>query len=100
LNALEPLESASSGSEINMKFRMEKTLQFWVDVAFNHMKSDYPNFTKDQLFAHILQEYEQRGDAMRHVNAAGKIAWKPSPAFIGQLADAERDAQDDLEDGP
>jgi hypothetical protein len=79
---------------------MDRTLAFWVDVAFDHMKSDYLNFAKHQLFAHILREYEQRGDAMRHLNATGKISWKASPIFIAKLADAERDAQDDLDDCP
>jgi hypothetical protein len=34
------------------------------------------------------------------VNAHGKIAWKPSPSMLIVLADAERDAQDDLADFP
>jgi hypothetical protein len=79
---------------------MDRTLAFWVDVAFDHMKSDYLNFTKRQLVAQILRDFEQRGDAMRYVNAQGKIAWKPSPSMLMELADAERDAQDDLADFP
>jgi hypothetical protein len=30
----------------------------------------------------------------------GKIGWKASPRFLTMLADAEREAQDDLEDFP
>jgi hypothetical protein len=37
---------------------------------------------------------------MRHLDNQGKIAWKASPRFLTMLADAERDAQDDLEDFP
>ena len=33
---------------------------------------------------------------MRCLNNQGKIAWKASPRFLGMLADAERDARDDL----
>jgi hypothetical protein len=35
---------------------------------------------------------------MRYLNASGKIAWKSSPRFLTMLGDAERDAQDELED--
>ena len=37
---------------------------------------------------------------MRCLNREGKIAWKASPRFLGMLADAERDARDDLADWP
>ena len=79
---------------------MDKTLKFWVDVAFEHIKRHHPNSTKRQLVTKILREYERRGDAMRCLNREGKIAWKASPRFLGMLADAERDARDDLDDGP
>ena len=83
-----------------MKHRMEKTLRFWVDVACEHIKRDHPNLTKRQLVAQILQQYERRGDAMRYLNGDGKIAWKASPRFLMMLADAERDARNDLADWP
>ena len=79
-----------------MKFRMDKVLQFWVDVAAEHIKPDHANLAKRQLLAQILQQYEQRGDAMRYLNRDRKIAWKASPRFSTMLADAERDARDDL----
>jgi hypothetical protein len=37
---------------------------------------------------------------MRHLNAEGKIAWKPSPSMLTHLADAEREAEADLADFP
>ena len=83
-----------------MKFRMDKTLRFWVDVAVEDIKSDHDTLTKRQLVAQILRKYEQRGDAMRYLNANGKIVWKASPRFLTMLADAERDARDDLADWP
>jgi hypothetical protein len=83
-----------------MKFRMDKILQFWVDVAVEHIKSDHLNLTKRQLVVQILREYERRGDAMRYLNEDGKIAWKTNPRFLMMLADAERDARDDLADFP
>ena len=83
-----------------MKHRMEKTLRFWVDVACEHIKRDHPNLTKRQLVAQILRKYEQRGDALRRLNTQGEIVWKASPRFLTMLADAERDARDDLADWP
>jgi hypothetical protein len=56
--------------------------------------------TKRQLVAQILRKYERRGDAMRCLNRHGRITWKASPRFLSMLADAERDARDDLADWP
>ena len=81
-----------------MKFRMDETLKFWIDVACEHIKRHHPNSTKRQHVTKILREYERRGDAMRCLNREGKIAWKASPRFLSMLADAERDAEDDLDD--
>jgi hypothetical protein len=83
-----------------MKHRMDKTLCFWVDVAVEHIKSDHEHPTKRQLVTQILRIYEQRGDAMRCLDSRGKLAWKASPRFLSMLADAERDARDDLADWP
>jgi hypothetical protein len=77
-----------------MKLRMDKSLRFWVDVAYQDLKDDHASFSKHQLIAHILREYERRGDAMRCLNLKGKIAWKATPSFLN----AERDAQDELDD--
>jgi hypothetical protein len=81
-----------------MKLRMDETLRFWVDIAYEDIKSDHHDLTKRQLVAHILHEYERRGDAMRYLNPKGKIAWKATPSFLDSIADAERDAQDELDD--
>jgi hypothetical protein len=37
---------------------------------------------------------------MRYLNENGNIAWKASPRFLSMLADAERDARDDLAELP
>ena len=83
-----------------MKLRMDRTLRFWVDVAYEDIKSDHHNVTKQQLLAQILRQYERRGHAMRYLNGKGKIAWKASPLFLTKLADAQWDAEDDLKDWP
>ena len=83
-----------------MKLRIDEPLQFWVDVAYQAIKWDHPNLTKRQLVAEILRRYERRGDAMRYLNSKGKVAWRPSPAMLMALADAEADARADLADFP
>ena len=83
-----------------MNFRIDATLRFWVGVAYDEIKLDHINLTRRQLIAQILRQYERRGDAMRYLDNQGKIAWKASPRFLTMLADAERDAQDELEDFP
>jgi hypothetical protein len=81
-----------------MKFGMDATLRFWVDVAYDEIKSDHIDLTKRQLIAQILRQYEGRGDAMRYLDNQGKVAWKATPRFLTMLADAEREAQDELEE--
>jgi hypothetical protein len=83
-----------------MKLRMDKTLRFWVDAAYEHIKSGNAKLSRHQLLAQVLLEYERRGDALRCLNKHGRIVWKASPRFLGMLADAERDAHDDLVDSP
>jgi hypothetical protein len=83
-----------------MNFRMDRTLRFWVDCSYEDKKYEDANLTRAGLFAEILREYERHGDAMRYLDAEGKIAWKASPAMLRRLADFQRDAEDDLEDLP
>ena len=83
-----------------MKILMDKTLRFWVDVAYERIKSANSQLSKRQLVAQILREYERRGDALRCLNKHGRIGWKASPRFLTMLADAERDARDDLAEFP
>ena len=83
-----------------MKLQMDEILRFWAEVACENLRSSGGNLTKRQLSAQILQQYERRGDAMRYLDGDGKIAWKASPRFLMMLADAERDARDDLADWP
>ena len=62
-----------------MKIRIDRPLRFWVDVAYENIASDHPKLTKRQLIAQILHQYQERGNAMRYLDASGKIAWKASP---------------------
>jgi hypothetical protein len=83
-----------------MKLRMDKTLRFWVDVAYEHIKSGNAELSRCQLMVQILLEYERDGHAMRHLNKDGEIFWKASPRFLSMLSDAEGVACDDLAGWP
>jgi hypothetical protein len=83
-----------------MNFRMEKTLRFWVDCSYEDKRSENDSRTRAERIAEILREYEQHGDAMRYLNAKGKITWKASPAMLRRLADLQRDVEDDMADLP
>jgi hypothetical protein len=79
---------------------MDKTLRFEIDVEYEERKWKHANCSKHQLMAEILRDFERRGNAMRHLNAQGEIAWKPSPAMLMELADAEAEVEADFADFP
>jgi hypothetical protein len=81
-----------------MKSRMSETLKFWVDVECEQRKSHAPRRSKHALIATVLREFEEAGDAMRYLNRDGHIAWKATARMVSRLADAERDAKDELEE--
>jgi hypothetical protein len=80
-----------------MKLRMTKKLKFWVDVACEQRKDSTFLKGRHALVAEVLSEFELAGDAMRYMRTDGKIGWKPTQWMLDRLADAERDAVDDLE---
>jgi hypothetical protein len=83
-----------------MKFRMSRILRFWVDIEYEDVKNRGPDRPKTEGIAQILRAYEEAGDAMRFLNTDGRVAWKATPRMLVRLADAEREARDDLADWP
>jgi hypothetical protein len=83
-----------------MQFRMSRILRFWVDVEYEDIENQGPSRTKLELIAQILRTYEEVGDAMRYLTADGRVAWKATTRMLTRLADAEREAVDDLADWP
>ncbi len=55
---------------------------------------------KQSLIAEVLHEWGEAGEAMRYLRADGKIAWKATSKMLERLADAERDAKDELGEWP
>jgi hypothetical protein len=87
-------------SEPTMKLRMSRILRFWVDVEYEDVKNRGPHHPKTEVIARILRAYEAAGDAMRYLDADGRVAWKAAPRMLARLADAEGEARDDLADWP
>jgi hypothetical protein len=83
-----------------MKIRITKVLRFWVDVEYDDVKNQAPGRRKTEMIAKILREFEEAGDAMRYLDARGRVAWKATPRMMTRLADAEQEAMDDLADCP
>jgi hypothetical protein len=83
-----------------MNLRLSKTLKLWVDVACEQRKARNPGRSRRALIAEVLVEFERAGDAMRYLNRDGRIAWKATASMLSRLADAERDAKDELDEWP
>jgi hypothetical protein len=83
-----------------MKFRISRILRFWVECEFPEYRAQHSGVTKSELIAQILRKFEAAGDAMRFLNASGRVAWRATPRMLARLADAEREAKDDLAERP
>jgi hypothetical protein len=83
-----------------MEVRMTDLLRFWVECELPDYRAQHFSLTKSELIAAILREFEEAGDAMRFLSAEGRVAWKATPRMLIRLADAEREARDDLADWP
>jgi hypothetical protein len=83
-----------------MKFRMSRILRFWVDVEYDDIRDQAPGRPRTELIAAILCEFEEAGDAMRYLDAHGRVVWRPTPRMLSRLADAEQEARDDLAECP
>jgi hypothetical protein len=81
-----------------MKFRMTKVLRFWVDVEYQRIKNYASGRFRTELIVQILRKFEEAGEAMRYLTSKGEIAWKATPGMLSRLADAEREARDELAD--
>jgi hypothetical protein len=59
-----------------MKFRITKVLRFWVYVEYERIKNHRTGRSRAELLTQILWKFEEAGEAMRHVNTKGEMAWK------------------------
>ncbi len=82
-----------------MKSHIDKMLQNHLDEAFEGARLRRNGVRRDRkaVLAKILAEAEAAGDAMRYLDAKGRIAWKATPKLPGHLEDLRADAEADAE---
>jgi hypothetical protein len=51
---------------------------------------------RDQVFAKTLIQMESEGDAMRFLDAKGRVRWRATPQLLGYLSDLKIDALEDF----
>jgi hypothetical protein len=82
-----------------MKIRMDKTLKEIVEQAYEEARlrriGDFSG--RERVFAEVLETLESEGDAMRHLNSDGRMAWKATPNLRDYLNDLRLDAEADFE---
>ena len=79
---------------------MDKILQDLVDQAHEAagLRRNGVHEAHDLVSTELLAELEADGDAMRFVDAKGKIRWRATPDLRQYLNDMKLDALADLED--
>jgi hypothetical protein len=84
---------------INMEFRIDKTLQEYLDDALEATRPRRNGVRRDRnaVLAELLAEAEVAGDAMRYLDPKGRIAWKATPKLREYLEDLRADAVADAE---
>jgi hypothetical protein len=83
-----------------MQILMDKILQEITDQAYEaaRLGRNGAHTARDRVSAATLAELEASGDAMRHINSHGRVAWKATPRLRDYLMDLQVDAKADLED--
>jgi hypothetical protein len=83
-----------------MKFRMDKILEEIVEQAYEEARlgriGGFPD--RDLVFSDILADLESDGDAMRFIDAEGRVRWRATPNLRDYLNDLKLDAEADLAD--
>jgi len=82
-----------------MKIRIDKMLQEYLDEALEatRPRRNGVRWDRKAVLAELVAEAEAAGDAMRYLDAKGRMAWKATPRLHGYLKDLEIDARADDE---
>jgi hypothetical protein len=78
-----------------MKYHMDRTLRFWVEVEYDRSKTGLANLRRSEIIGGILIDYERKGHANRYVRRDGEIGWRATDKFREDLFEQEQDALDD-----
>jgi hypothetical protein len=83
-----------------MPILMDKILSEYADQVLEvaRLRRNGAHSAQDLVLTETPAKLEASGDAMRFVDARGRIAWKATPSLCQLLKDLELDAQEDLED--
>lgn len=83
-----------------MPIPMDPILTEYADRAYEQacLGRNRAQPSREQVSVKILRGLEASGDAMRFVDAKGRVAWKATPSLCECLKDLEMDAREDLED--
>jgi len=81
-----------------MKYPMDKTLRFEVEVRYESVKDRYPNLRPREIVAGILSDFEGRGYANRYVRKDGRIGWRATDRLRADLYEQEQEALEDQDD--
>ena len=79
---------------------MDGILNEYADQAYEaaRLRRNGVRSIRDRVSVEMLIELEAAGEAMRFVDAEGRIAWKATPSLCQYLMDLRLDAEVDLED--
>jgi hypothetical protein len=83
-----------------MKTQIDKTLRDYLDEAYccvrlgRHGATRYGKAVLDKALGHL----ESQGDAMRYLDAKGRVAWKATPRLQSYLDDLRADAEAEAEE--
>ena len=83
-----------------MPIMMDEILTEYVDQAYETARLGRNGVppASNRILAELLAELEASGDAMRFLDAEGRIAWKATPDHRQYLQDLQLDAEADLEE--
>ena len=84
--------------KITMQIRMDKILRQYTDQAYETARFGRKGVqtTRHLVRRKMLAELEAAGEAMRFLDAEGRIAWKATPQLSNFLMDLQLDAEADL----
>jgi hypothetical protein len=84
--------------KLSMKFRVDKILREYIQQVCqpSHLGRTDGRVGRDAVFAKVLAELENSGDAMRYLNSEGQIAWRATPRLQQEVKDLLMDAKAEL----
>jgi hypothetical protein len=84
-----------------MKIHLDRTLRDYIDGVYQDVRlgrggaTRYRKAVLDKALGHL----ESEGDAMRYLDAKGRVAWKATPRLQSYLDDLRADAVAESEEG-